>query len=441
MHMEQSSSAESYGFGDQATSDVTLRLKNRDGKPEWFLCHSSILRRQSKYFSDLLTKNNLSNPSLESKNCIEVPCKSSEYENYVKLLKLLYLSEESVSDSWDSVMSVLGILRASVALECRSISQSCINYLEAVPWGEEEEEEIVKVASTLGPEAQPLIARLKPADLNATKNVFLSALHCATTVGCSFPPFTDDLKKSAQEQVEYMLLEDEDTPLVVIDEDVKSEVNGCLSRIFTTLATTLDWLLSGFKQSPEAAEQRLFQTLSDVEWMSNILPKLEMMEEFVSNWAIISDHVLGVIQDEKYNSTFWSVKAKLIEVTGKALDAIGYGSVVLPTPSRVQFLKTWLPYIREVKPVLDSKCVEDNSFPHKMDSDLCQNIEGAITSLVLALPSNDQADILADWMKRNEQSSYPDLSEAFEVWCYRAKTAKRRLMVNLDEGDNSAVSL
>jgi hypothetical protein len=75
-----------------------------------------------------------------------------------------------------------------------------------------------------------------------------------------------------------------------------------------------------------------------------------------------------------------------------------------------------------------------------MDEDLCQSIEGAIISLVLALPSNDQADILADWMEA-DQVSYPDLSEAFEVWCYRTKSAKRRLAEGLRRVDNTTVSL
>ncbi|MEI4861581.1 hypothetical protein Q8G41_28755, partial [Klebsiella pneumoniae] len=49
-------------------------------------------------------------------------------------------------------------------------------------------------------------------------------------------------------------------------------------------------------------------------------------------------------------------------------------------------------------------------------------------SLVLALPSSDQADILKDWKKQTKQLRFPDLTEAFEVWCYRTKAAKRRLV-------------
>jgi hypothetical protein len=164
-----------------------------------------------------------------------------------------------------------------------------------------------------------------------------------------------------------------------------------------------------------------------------------MMHDFVSCWSEISDHVLSVVQDKKYISGLWAVKSKLIEVTGKALDAVGYGSVVLPSSSRVHILKTWLPYIQMTKRFLDENSKNETSL--QMDSDLFQNIESAIVSMVLALPSDDQADILSEWMKQAEQFKYPDLTEAFEVWCYRSKTAKRRLVGGLNGASNPTVSL
>jgi hypothetical protein len=33
----------------------------------------------------------------------------------------------------------------------------------------------------------------------------------------------------------------------------------------------------------------------------------------------------------------------------------------------------------------------------------------------------------------NENIRYPDLTEAFEVWCYRSKVARRRLSLLEDE--------
>ncbi|XP_073012511.1 BTB/POZ domain-containing protein At3g05675-like [Typha latifolia] len=435
--MDQYKEAETYKFGDQTTSDIIVHLRNKDRRPEWFHCHSFILTKREQVFADWFSRNRHS----LSNDCIEIQCSRSKYDHYAKLLKLLYLSQDSLLDSWDSVKSTLGILQASVTLQCESIMRSCIQYLEAVPWDEKEEGEIVKLVPSLGPEALPILSRIQPVNTNAIKNVFLSAIRFATTMDTSSPPLSVELKTSAQEQIEYMLLDDEETPLVAVDEDVKCELQSSLEKMFTTFKMALDLLVPEYDKSPEQSEQRVLQSLSDLEWICNILSKFDLMKDFISSWMHISDHVLEVLQDEKYDCSLWAVKAKLIEVTGKALEAIGYGSVILPAPSRIQFLKTWLPYIRKMKPLLDSKNAEDEMFSYKMDGDLCQNIEGAIVSLVLALPSSDQADVLADWINRSEQLNYPDLSEAFDVWSYRTKTAKRRLMVGLNGVGNQSVRL
>uniref|UniRef100_A0A0D3GCA7 BTB domain-containing protein n=1 Tax=Oryza barthii TaxID=65489 RepID=A0A0D3GCA7_9ORYZ len=433
--MEPSDLVDGYKFGDQTTSDVRVCFKRADDQAEWFCCHSSVLSGNSKYFADWLSRNDIG-----SNNCIEVDCISADYEHYVKVLKLIYLPAESIIDSFESVRSAVGVLRASTLLKCELITRSCIEYLEAASWDEKEEEEILEVAQSLGSEeAVALLARLQAPNVSAVKNVFISAIRFATSMESPSPPFLDDLKTSAQEQIDFMLHEDDDTALVTMDEDVRSVVREGLKKLFSTLKIGLDLLTSEYEQLPEQAEQRVLCSLADIDWMANVLTKIEMMNEFVSGWSEISGYVLSVVQDKKYSSGLWLVKAKLIEVTGKAFDAVGYGSVVFPASSRVHFLRMWLPFMQTTKRLLDEK-LKDDAIP-QMDADLFQNIEGAIVSLVLALPSGDQADILGEWMKNAEQFRYPDLTEAFEVWCYRSKTAKRRLVGGLNGSGNPTVSL
>ncbi|KAF8732723.1 hypothetical protein HU200_015058 [Digitaria exilis] len=432
--MEPAKLVEVYKFDDHSTSDVRVCFKLIDEQPEWFSCHSSVLSQNSKYFADWLGQNDVS-----SNNCIEIECPRVEYDHYVKMLKSIYLPRESVIDSFDSVKSAVGVLRASHSLGCEFVTKSCIQYIEAASWDEKEEEEIIEVAQTLGSDAVSLLARLQAPSADAVKNVFISAIRFATCMEAPFPPFLDDLKTSAQEQIDFMIHDDDDTALVTTDEDVKSVVREGLRKLLSALRTVLDLLSTEFDESPHQAEQRILCSLADIDWITSLLGKIEMMHDFVSGWLEISDHVLSVVQDKKYTSDLWAVKAKLIEVTGKALDAVGYGSVVLPSSSRVRFLKTWLPYIQMTKRLLDENSKDETSL--QMDSDSCQNIESAIVSMVLALPSDDQADILSEWMKKAEQFRYPDLTEAFEVWCYRSKTAKRRLVGGLNGASNPTVSL
>ncbi|GLU17559.1 hypothetical protein SLE2022_339200 [Rubroshorea leprosula] len=431
--MDQTGAVKTCKFGDQKTSDIIVCLRNHEGKTECLYSHSSILTNKSGFFADWL-----SNP--DSGTYIEIQCSESNYNHHVNLLRLLYLPADSLLDSLNSVKSAIGILHLATAFHCEEITNSCIQYLEAVPWEDEEEEEILKVVSKLGPMAMPILARIQPVDLSATKNVFISAFRFATSTGGQCPPFGDELKASAQEQVEFMLGGDEDIPLITTDDEVKSVVRMGLSKVFSSFEKELLSLLVNSNLSAETTEDKISPSLSDMEWMCNILPKIELMKDFVSCWAEISGKVLEIVEDQRLNHLMWGLKVKLIEMTGKVLEAVGYGNVILPAPCRVQLLKTWLPYIRKMKPLLDAKVNEEAGFTHKMDDDLCQSIEGAIVSLILALPSNDQADILADWMK-TEQVKYPDLTEAFEVWCYRTKSAKRRLTEGLNRVSDATHSL
>ncbi|XP_059641350.1 BTB/POZ domain-containing protein At3g05675 isoform X2 [Cornus florida] len=431
--MDKGKVANSFKLDDKSTSDIIVRLRNKEGRREVFYSHSFVLKNKSKFFADRLC-----NPN--SDTCIDINCSDFNYNNLVDLLCRLYLPSDLLLESWDSVKSAVGILQVAVAFHCEEITQSCIQYLEAVPWEDKEEEEILKAVSKLGSIAMPILARIQPVDLSNTKNVLLSAIRFATSISGPCPPFGDELKTSAQEQVEYMLGEDEETPLVTGDDEIRVEMRMGLSKICSSFEKELSSLLLESDLTSETAENKIIQCLSDLEWMCNILPKIDLMKDFVAKWAEISGNILGVVEDKKLDSFMWGSKVKLIEVTAKVLEAVGYGNVIIPAPCRVLLLKTWLPYIRKIKPLLDSKGNEDAGFPYKMDEDLCQSIEGAIVSLVLALPSNDQADILTDWMKA-EQVKYPDLSEAFEVWCYRTKSAKRRLMEGLDRVGNATVSL
>ncbi|KAI4303883.1 hypothetical protein MLD38_039467 [Melastoma candidum] len=260
----------------------------------------------------------------------------------------------------------------------------------------------------------------------ATKGVFVTAFGFAIRVGENVTQFEEELKASAREQIEFMLCEDEDMALVAVDEEVKSLVWKGLSEVFSSFKRMLSSLIPEAALAPGPTEVQVVNALMDLEWMSNILPKINLMKEFVTLWLEISSDILGVIEDPRLGSLLWRYKSKLVEVMGKVLDAVAYGNVILPALSRVRLLKMWLPYIRKMKPLLDWKSTEEEGFCYQIDQDLCQSIEGAVVSLVSALPSNDQAEILADWL-RAEQVQYPDLAEAFEIWCYRSKSARRRL--------------
>lgn len=414
-------------IGDRSTSDVVVRLRTQDGRDDWIYCHSHVLIQKSKYFADRLSENWPTCQILDSRNCVEVHCLESNFDYHVNVLRLLYVViDGSVDDMCHGVRNALGILQVAVELGCPQIVTACVNYLEAVPWEEAEEEEILRIIPRMGLQVEPILARLQPVNPSAIVGIFISTIRFATS---SPPPPMNDLKSSAQEQLEYMLTEDDDAPLLNADDEIKLEVKECVRRLFSRFNNLLEALLCESVESvSEAGTMQLFQShLSDLSWAGQILNKLEIMREFVNNWIDASDKIVEVVEQASPTIDITETKSKIIEVAAKVLEAIGYGTVILPTTKRLHAVKVWLPFVRVTKPVIDSVTTNgDDAMAIKIDGELWQSLESTFVSIILALPSKDQAEILTEWLG-NEHIQYPDLTEAFEVWCYRSKVAKRRL--------------
>ncbi|ESQ38457.1 hypothetical protein EUTSA_v10029255mg [Eutrema salsugineum] len=156
-----------------------------------------------------------------------------------------------------------------------------------------------------------------------------------------------------------------------------------------------------------------------MEWLCKVLPRMELMKDLVFKWADISSEILLIVENCKLDSRIMGVKVKLVEVTGKVLEVVGYGIVIVLSRSRACLLKMWLPFIRRLRTLVDAEGTQSG---YKMDEDLCEFIEGS------------RAEVFGEWMRGIglEGVKFPDLSEAFEVWCYRSKSAKRRLLERCD---------
>ncbi|CAJ2632236.1 unnamed protein product [Trifolium pratense] len=420
-------------IGDQSTSDVVVRLRTQEGRDDWLYCHSAILVKNCKYFADRLSENWPTCQILGSRNCVDVNCQESDFDYHVNLIRLLYIVVDgSVDDLWYGVRNALGILQVAVELGCPIIVTACVSYLEAMTWEESEEEEILKVVPRMGLQAEPILARVQPVNQLAIRNIFLSAVRFAT----SSPPATiKDLKSSAQEQLEYMLTEDDDAPLLIADDNIKFEVKECVKRLFSGFNNSLIHLFCGSTESlSEAGNILLFKSyLTDLSWVCQILSKLEIMGDFVECWFDASENIVKALEQGSSTNEVVEVKLRAIEVTSKVLEAIAYGTVILPTAKRLQVLKVWLPFVRVTKPIIDSSMMDcENAVLLKMDGEMWQSLESSFVSIILALPSGDQAELLTQWLE-NEHIRYPDLTEAFEVWCYRSKVARRRLSLLEDD--------
>ncbi|KAL5545707.1 hypothetical protein UlMin_005394 [Ulmus minor] len=423
-----SESRTSCRIGDRSTSDVVVRLRTEEGRDDWMYCHSHILIEKCEYFAYKLSDRCPTCQIIDSRYCVDLHCQESDFNYHVNVLRLLYdVIDGSVDELWHGVKNALGILRVAFELGCPKIVTACVNYLEAVPWEEAEEEEILKIIPQMGSQVEPILARLQPVNPPSIRRIFLSSIHFATSCAS---PLMNDIKSSAQEQLDYMLTEDDDSPMLIADDEIKSEVKDCVNRLFSRFNNLIEAMLCEPVESfSEEGKLPLFQSiLSDLSWACQILNKMEIMRDFVCSWTETSDKIVKFVEQENATAEITKAKLKAIEVAAKVLEAIGYGTVILPPAKRLQMVKIWLPFAQATKPLADSLTTndEDTTPAFRVDGELWQSLESTFVSIILALPSGEQAEILTEWLT-NQHIQYPDLTEAFEVWCYRTKVARRRL--------------
>lgn len=420
-------------IGDQATSDVVVRLRTPEGRDEWLYCHSAVLAAGSTYFADRLSDSWPTCQILGSRYCVEVHCQELDLSSHVNALRLLYATEPC---SHFGVRGALGVLQAAVHLGCRQIAAACAGYIESAPWDEADEEEILRTVPCLGPQYECILARLRPIDPAPVTSIFLSAFRHATLSSAAGP--ARELKSAAQEQLEYMLTEDDDAPLIALDNDaVKSQVKDCVTGFLRKFSDFMSSILTKQKESPlDGAESEIQQDLqsfvSDVSWVCQVLSKLEMMKCIVLYWVGVSTDVVETVDVVCAGYDCLKTRLKVVEVSAKVLEAVAFGNVILPAEQRRRMVNLWIRFARMTKCLVDQADQDGDGDGEaetpkaNLDNEVWQGLESAIVSIVLTLPSNSQAEIFSEWLQ-SKHVRYPDLTEAFEAWCYRSKVAKRRL--------------
>ncbi|XP_040246748.1 BTB/POZ domain-containing protein At3g05675 [Aegilops tauschii subsp. strangulata] len=436
-------------IGDRATSDVVVRLRTPDsGRDEWLYCHSGVLAAGSAYFADRLSDAWPTCQILDSRYCVEVHCRDADLSSHVTALRLLYAADPV---SRFGVRGALALLDAAAHLACARTAAACADYLESAPWDEADEEEILAAAPRLGAHRARVLARLRPADPGPATAIFLSAFRHATAA-------SRELKSAAQEQLEYMLTEDDDAPLLTFgagSDAVKSQVKGCVTGLLNRFSDFTGSALTKQTEAPCSGElqQDLHSFVSDIAWVCQVLGKLEMMKFLAAYWVEASSAVVAAVEAAAAAECHpgpecLKTRLKVVEISAKVLEAVAFGNVVLPAEKRRHAVSVWIGFAGATRHLVDEadRGNDDGDGNNGdgdteaeaasasaaaaakvgLDGEVWQGLESAITSIVTTLPSNAQAEVLSEWLQ-SKHAAFPDLSEAFDAWCYRSKVARRRL--------------
>ena len=177
-------------FNDSSSADVVLRLfvesppldsddpespSATDSEVVLYL-HSHVLRR-CKYFAALLSDRWHSDSNSDELIRINLGVPPS-VESGITVLELLYSGD--FSNTINSASMALDLLPVALELIFEECVQSCVRFLEAVPWTEEEEKRVMNLIPLLGgEESKELLARVSPGENNSCEEMLYGLIMAA----------------------------------------------------------------------------------------------------------------------------------------------------------------------------------------------------------------------------------------------------------------------
>ncbi|XP_068651080.1 BTB/POZ domain-containing protein At1g63850-like [Aristolochia californica] len=384
-------------FNDASSSDVRVTLSSKDGLSIMMNVHRQILVAHSRFFaaklSDRWSKQQRSLPHIvEISDCDDV-------EIYMETLRLMYCKDLRRKLMKEDVSKVLGILKVSAAIVFDAGVLSCLEYLEAAPWAEDEEEKVASVLAQLrleGAGAGEVLKRVSvevPVTEEGNHEEILLRLLQVVLEG------KDEKARRDMKGLVSKMLRENSSHNDLSNESLYSACDSCLQLLRSHLLAAADG--TGPFDIGQISRQA-----DNLHWILDILIDRQCGEEFTKTWAgqgeLAAAHSRVPVMH----------RYELSRVTARLFVGIGKGQVLVSKEVRCLLLRTWLEpfyddfgWMRRACKGLDRHLVEDG-----------------LSNTILTLPLTWQQEILLAWFDRflNSGEDCPNIQRAFEVWWRRA---------------------
>ncbi|XP_030538183.1 BTB/POZ domain-containing protein At1g63850-like [Rhodamnia argentea] len=389
-------------FNDSASSDIKLTLSSKDGA----ICvpmnvHREILAANSQFFAVKLSdqwmkqqqRTTAAAPIVEIADCDDV-------EVYVETLRLMYCEDLRRRLMKEDVSRVLGILKVSAAIGFDAGVLSCLEYLEAAPWAEDEEEKVASLLSNLRFDGAAAGEVLKRVSMEVSKGVvagndneevLLKLLHVVLEG-------KDEKARRDMKGLVAKMLRENPSQSDIRKESLYAACDGCLQSLRE------HFLLAAESELKDVAQ--IARQANNLHWLLDILIDRQIAEDFLTSWASRSD------MSDAHPKVPAVHRFEVSRVTARLFVGIGKGQLLASKDARCLLLQTWLVpfyndfgWMRRASRGLDRHLIEDG-----------------LSNTILTLPLAWQQEIMLAWFDRflNAGEDCPNIQRGFEVWWRRA---------------------
>ncbi|KAF9685850.1 hypothetical protein SADUNF_Sadunf03G0097200 [Salix dunnii] len=387
-------------FNDSSSSDVSLTLSSKDGISVSMDVHRQILVGHSRFFAVKLSDKWANNQQrMSAPYAVEI-ADCDDVEIYIETLRLMYCKDLRRKLMKEDVPRVLGILKVSAAIGFDAGVLSCLEYLEAAPWTEDEEEKVASLLSELrleGVGASEVLKRVSVEATNGTEDggdneeVLLKLLHVVLEG-------KDEKARREMKGLLSKMLREKSSQNDLRKESLYLACDGCLQLLQDHFLRAAKGVLNEVGQIARQAD--------NLHWILDILIDRQIAEDFLKTWASQSE--LSAV-----HSKIPAIhRHEVSRVTARLFVGIGKGQLLASKEARSLLLQTWLVplyddfgWMRKAKKGLDRHLIEDG-----------------LSNTILTLPLAWQQGIFLAWFDRflNSGEECPNIQRGFEVWWRRA---------------------
>ncbi|GMJ00317.1 hypothetical protein like AT1G63850 [Hibiscus trionum] len=387
-------------FNEPGSSDIKLTLSSKDGLSVSLNVHRQILVAHSRFFAVRLSdrwtmdqRNGSAGPYIvEIADCDDV-------EVYIEALRLMYCKDLRKKLMREDVSKVLGILKVSAAIGFDAGVLSCLEYLEAAPWAEDEEEKVASLLAELRLEnagAGEVLKRVSVEVTNGTdegddnEQVLLKLLHVVLEG-------KDEKARREMKRLVLKMLRENSSHNDLRKESLYSASDGCLELL------QYHFLRAASADLQDASQ--IARQADNLHWILDILVDRQIGEDFLKTWASQSE------LSDAHSKVPVVHRYEVSRVTARLFVGIGKGQLLASKEVRCLLLQTWLVpfyndfgWMRRTSKGLDRLLIEDS-----------------LSNTILTLPLAWQQEILLTWFDRflNSGEDCPNIQKGFEVWWRR----------------------
>ncbi|KAL8498497.1 hypothetical protein ACS0TY_021722 [Phlomoides rotata] len=386
-------------FNDVDSSDVKLTLSSKDGLTVSISVHRQILVVHSRFFAVKLNEKWANQQRNSGPYNVEI-ADCDDIEVYIETLRLMYCKDLRKKLMKEDVPRVLGILKVSAAIGFNAGVLSCLEYLEAAPWAEDEEEKVASLLSELRLEGVGAVEVLKRVSLDATagpgggndnEEVLLKLLQVVLEG-------KDEKARREMKGLVTKMLRENSSHNDLRKESLYFACDGCLKLLSHHFLKAAQGDIQDAGQIAKQAD--------NLYWLLDIMIDRQIAADFLKTWA--SQYELS----EAHSKVPPIHRYEVSRVTSMLFVGIGKRQLLASKEARCLLLQTWLvPFY------------EDFGWMRRATRGLDRHlIEDGLSSTISTLPMASQQEIFVSWFNRflNGGDDCPNIQRGFEVWWRRA---------------------